>query len=73
MPEETRAEPSVGLTIARARQRKRMTQKQLARKLRVSTSTVANWEGGKHFPLRHAGAVEALLGIELPEREELAG
>lgn len=68
MPEET----PVGPLIAKARHRKRMTQKQLAAKLGVSTPTVANWERGKHFPLRFAGAIEAALDIELPEREEVA-
>ena len=68
MPEENR----VGPLIRKARHRKRMTQKQLADKLRVSKSTVGNWEIGKHFPLRYAGAVEAVLDIELPEREDVA-
>lgn len=68
MPEET----SVGTLIQRARHRKRMTQKQLAAALGVSKPTVAHWESGKHFPLRYAGAIEDVLGIELPEREEVA-
>lgn len=57
---------SVGILIARARQRKRMTQAQLAEALEVAESTVANWERGQHYPLRYAGAIEQLLEITIP-------
>lgn len=59
----------VGILIARARQRRRWSQRQLAEALQVSTSTVANWERGEHFPLKKAGVVEELLGIKIPARE----
>ena len=59
---------TVGLLIARARHRKDMTQVEFARALGVSPSTVANWERGASYPLRKAGAIEALLGITLPAR-----
>ena len=62
----------IGRVIATARHRKRLTQMALAHKLGVSRSTVALWESGTHFPLRHLGAVEEVLGISLtgyePER-----
>lgn len=60
---------SVGLTIARARQRKRMTQRQLADALGVAASTVANWERGVAYPAKLAGLVEEFLDIEIPARE----
>lgn len=62
------AEP-VRILIQRARQRKRMTQQELADALGVSKSTVAHWETGKHFPLQNAGAIEELLEITIPAPE----
>jgi DNA-binding transcriptional regulator YiaG len=59
-------EPRVGVLIARARHRKRLSQRELADLLGVSKSTVANWEVGKHFPLRKAGAIEEALEITIP-------
>ena len=46
-----------------------LTQRQFAAQLGVSKSTVANWESGKHFPLRYMGKVEEALGIALDEDE----
>lgn len=60
----------VGILIARARQRRKMTQAQLAEALEVAESTVANWERGEHYPLRYAGAIEEVLDIEIPPRGE---
>ena len=60
---------SVGVTIARARHRKRMTQRELAAALGVSPSTVANWERGASYPLKLAGRVEECLDIVIPARE----
>lgn len=60
----------IGTRIARRRQQLRMTQEELAARLGVAKSTVANWETGKHFPLRHLGAVEQVLGIRLDEEPE---
>lgn len=56
----------LGILIARARHRKRLTQEQMADALGVSKSSVANWERGEHFPLRYAGAIEELLEITIP-------
>ena len=55
----------LGAAIARARHRKRLTQGDLAQLLGVSRTTVSNWESGTHYPLRHLGAVEEVLGISL--------
>ena len=60
---------AVGIKIKKRRQVLGMTQDVLAERLGVSKSTVANWERGKHFPLRHLGAVEAVLDISLEEAE----
>lgn len=60
------ADPAAtGTRIRKRRQVLRMTQEDLAAALGVSKSTVANWERGKHFPLRYLGAVEATLGVSL--------
>jgi transcriptional regulator with XRE-family HTH domain len=59
-------ETSLGDEIRRARQRKRMTQQELASQLGVAKSTVVHWETGKHFPLRYAGIIEEALGIVIP-------
>lgn len=47
-----------------------MTQADLAARLGVAKSTVANWESGKHFPARYLGAVEAELGVSLTDEPE---
>lgn len=60
---------SVGTRIARARQRRGLTQVQLAEALNVSPSTVANWERGAAYPASYAGVVEEFLGITIPARE----
>ena len=56
---------ALGVRIRKRRQVLGMTQQELADKLHVAKSTVANWERGKHFPLRYLGAVEVALGIDL--------
>jgi DNA-binding transcriptional regulator YiaG len=61
-----------GTLIRKARQRKRLTQVQLAAALGVTKSSVANWERDFHYPLRKAGAIEELLEIVLPEPEAAA-
>lgn len=59
------ADPHIGTRIRKRRQVLRMTQDGLAAELGVSKSTVANWERGKHFPLRYLGAIEDVLGVSL--------
>lgn len=63
-------DPAIGTTIKKRRQVLGMTQDELAARLGVSRSTIANWESGKHFPLRYLGAVEHVLGIELNDGAE---
>lgn len=60
----------IGIRIARRRQALGMRQEDLAAKVGVSRAAVANWESGKHFPLRKLGAVEQALGIRLDEDTE---
>lgn len=59
--------PDVGDRIKRRRQELGMTQAELAARIGkgVHVSTVTNWEQGRHLPLRHQGALEAVLGISL--------
>ncbi len=59
----------IGRAIARARHIKGLTQAELALRLGVNRSAVANWERGVHFPQRHLGAVEEVLGISLAAYE----
>lgn len=54
--------------IRKARQRKRMTQEELAAKVGVRRETVTSWEGGT-YPQRYAGAIEEVLGVTLPAPE----
>lgn len=54
-----------GARIARRRQVLDLTQDQLAERLGVSPSTVANWERGVSYPSKKLGKVEAVLGITL--------
>src|SRR5260221_10928991 len=64
------AADAIGTKIKKRRQVLRLTQEQLAGRLGVSKSAVANWERGKHFPLRYLGAIEQVLGISLDGEEE---
>ena len=67
---------SVTRPAARIRKRRqvlRMTQADLAAKLGVAKSTVANWERGKHFPVRYQGPLEEILGIDLDAADAAPG
>lgn len=64
------ADTAIGTRIKKRRQVLDMTQQSLADALGVSKSTVANWESGKHFPLRYLGKVEAVLGVTLEDEAE---
>ena len=68
--DNARMAADIGTRIKKRRQVLGWTQEELTVRLGVSKSTVANWESGKHFPLRHLGAVEAVLGVSLDESEE---
>ncbi len=63
------ADTRIGTRIAKRRHQLGMTQEDLADALNVSKSTVANWETGKHLPIRHMGAIEQALGIQLDGTE----
>ena len=53
----------VGARIAKRRQQLGWSQVELARRLDVSPSTVANWERGAAYPKKKLGKVEQVLGI----------
>ena len=57
----------VGTRIARRRQLLGWTQAELADRLGVSPSTVANWERGAAYPKKKLGLVEHVLGVTLEE------
>lgn len=65
----------LGTTIKRARERMRMTQRQLAQALSVNIKTVDNWENNRTSPKNSIGAIEEILGISLtgeaPERVQV--
>lgn len=64
--------PPLGKAIARARQRKRWKQTELAERLGVHETTVVAWETGRHYPRRHIVAIEEVLEISLAEYEKAA-
>jgi len=51
-PDDTKPE-SLGQRIVAFRRRHGLTQKELARRLKVDPSTLASWERGEHRPTRH--------------------
>jgi len=59
------AESPIGTRIKRARERKRMSQAELADALGVSRSAVNAWENDRAFPQSSIGALEDILGISL--------
>jgi len=62
----------IGARIARRRHQLDWSQVELAGRLGVSPSTVANWERGASYPAKKWGKVEQVLGITLdgePEAE----
>ena len=67
------ANPPLGTMIRRARERKRLSQRELAaEKLGVSRSAVNAWERDRARPQSSIGALEQVLGIRLdgtPEPE----
>jgi transcriptional regulator with XRE-family HTH domain len=59
----------VGGRIAKRRHQLGWTQIELAGRLGVSPSTVANWERGASYPKKKLGLVEQVLGVPLDEPE----
>ena len=62
----------LGSVIARARQRKRWTQAELAKRLGVGRDAVSDWETGKSYPQRNRWKLEDILGVDLSQREDAA-
>ena len=58
---------NIGTRIARRRHQLGWTQRELARRLGVSPTSVANWERGASYPKKRWGLVEQVLGITLSE------
>jgi transcriptional regulator with XRE-family HTH domain len=58
-------EPAIGLVIRRARERRRMTQQQLADAVGVSLRSVSNWELGHHVPRNRTAVLEEVLAVSL--------
>lgn len=63
--------PALGSAIKRARERLRLSQKELAARIGVNVKTVDNWENGRTSPKSSLGALEDVLG-NLQEREARA-
>lgn len=56
---------ALGLRIRRARERKLMSQADLAGAIGKSRAAVNSWENGRAHPRSSIGAIEAVLGINL--------
>lgn len=52
-----------GQDIRRARERRRLSQEQLAALLEVSSKSVGRWERGETIPKSALGAIEQVLGL----------
>lgn len=61
--------PPIGDRIRRARERLRMSQQELADRLRVSRGAVNSWERNRTYPQSSIGALEDILGIRLTDGE----
>lgn len=59
--------PALGSAIKRARERLRLSQKELAARIGVNVKTVDNWENGRTSPKSSLGALEEALGVTLGE------
>ena len=59
---------NMGDKIKQRRTELKMTQEDLAEKLNVSRSSVANWEAGRNYPdLQLIAAIADILGLSLDE------
>jgi len=63
-------EPALGKAIRRARERKRMSQKELGDAIGRSRSAVNAWENGRAVPANSIGALEDVLGVDLERYRE---
>lgn len=64
------AADGIGMRIAKRRHQLGLRQQDLAGLIGVSKTTVAKWESGRHYPLRHMGKLEQVLGIDLTSDAE---
>lgn len=55
----------VGTRIAKRRHVLGLSQKELAGLVGVSRDAVSMWENDRHFPHRHLGKLEQVLGVDL--------
>ena len=55
----------IGTVIAKRRHVLGLSQQELAQRIGVSRDAVSAWERDKHFPHRHLGKLEQVLGISL--------
>lgn len=60
----------IGTAIRRARERRRLSQADLAYALGVSRSAVNAWENDRAYPQSSIGAIEEVLGIRLDGEPE---
>ncbi len=59
------AEDTLGTRIKRARERLRLTQKQLGQRVGKSVRTVNDWENDRTYPKNSIGALEEVFGHSL--------
>ena len=71
MMQSMATELRIGTTIRKRRQALGMrTQQELAERIGVDRTTVANWENDVHYPTRYIGALEEVLGISLAGEDQ---
>lgn len=61
----------MGRRIKRARERHRLSQRQLAERLGVDVKSIDNWEHDRTRPRSSIGALEHVLGISIDGGQEL--
>ena len=60
---------NLGEIISSERQRRRLSQAELAERIGVHKKTISKWETGQNVPSRHLVAIEDALGIRLTNRQ----
>ena len=60
---------NLGQIISSERQRRRLSQAELAQRIGVHKKTISKWETGQNVPSRHLVAIEDALGIRLTNRQ----
>ena len=60
---------NLGQIISSERQRRRLSQAELAQRIGVHKKTISKWENGQQVPSRHLVALEDSLGIALTNRQ----